>query len=154
MSQRFPLTTIRSHLSLTFLGATLALVGCASNGRDAIPANARVEVLQTGSLVMRGTADATPGSATCATAPLPAKHVLELLEETTGAIKLRAIGAHDVTVLHVTNLETNKTWCVMTKGDGAEVTIPGDFAAGLYAISVAESNTFKPDPYEVVFEKM
>jgi hypothetical protein len=147
------LIQVRSKLMLALAVAAVPLVGCASNGRDAVPDNAKVETLQTGSLVMRGTANATPGGATC-DATSPVKHFLELTEDTNGAIMLRPPATREVTVLHVTELATNKTWCVMTKGDGAQVSIPGDFASGVYAISITESHTYKPDPYEVVFEKM
>jgi hypothetical protein len=148
------LIQVRSKLMLALAVAAVPfVVGCASNGRDALPENARVETLQTASLVMRGEASTTPGGATC-DATAPAKHFLELTEETNGAIMLRPPATHEVTVLHVTELATNKSWCVMTKGDGAQVSIPGDFAAGVYAISIVESHSYKPDPYEVVFEKM
>jgi hypothetical protein len=147
-----PSIVARSLASLLLLvvGAT----GC-STAHDAVPAGAHVETLQTQSLVLRGTAPAHPGSASCgsssATAPAQS-HLLELKEDTTGNIMLRPTSA--VAVLHVALLGSSKTWCVTTKGDGTGATIPGDFAMGVYAISVEGSQSKAPLAYQVVFEKL
>ena len=39
----------------------------------------------------------------------------------------------NVAVLHVAQLGTQKTWCVMTKGDGLGASIPADFPRGVYS---------------------
>jgi hypothetical protein len=127
--------------------------GCAT-ARDAVPAGAHVETLQTQSLVLRGTAPAHPGSASCGSSPSPPSqsHLLELKEDTTGNIVLRP--TNSPAVMHVALLGSSKTWCVTTKGDGTGATIPGDFVMGVYAISVEGSQSKAPLAYQVVFEKL
>jgi hypothetical protein len=133
--------------------ATLGAAGC-STAHDAVPAGAHVDTLQTQSLVLRGTAPAHPGSASCGSAAdvTPQSHLLELKEDATANIVLRPTSS--VAVMHVAQLGTSKTWCVMTKGDGGGATIPGDFATGVYAISVEGSCSSAPLAYQVMFEKL
>lgn len=145
-------------LKITILGAMFAcsglLFGCAGSARGDLPANARVDTLQTGSIVLRGVADADPRGPNCASAELPAKHLLELKESLVGKLQLRqSLKSSEalVAVLHVKHLDSNKTWCVMTKPDGTLPTIPGEFATGVYAISVAGAHA---QPYEVLFETL
>ena len=78
--------------------------------------------------------------------------LLELKDDTTGDIVLRPTGG--AAVMHVALLGSSKTWCVTTKGEGTEASIPGDFAAGVYAISVEGSGSKAPLAYQVVFEQM
>ncbi len=135
---------------LTLLGAA----GCAASARDVVPPGAHVETLQTRSLVLRGTAPAHPGSASCGSSDAVSSHahLLELKEDTTGDIVLRPTAAP--AVMHVALLGSSKTWCVTTKGEGVDVSIPGEFAAGVYSISVEGSGSRAPLAYQVVFEQM
>jgi len=92
-------------------------------------------------------------SASCASSTRDAStHFLQLNEETTGNFVLRP--AAGVAVLHVEELATNRTWCVLTHGDGTGGTIQGEFPSGIYAITVQASHTNAPTPYSVVVEKM
>jgi hypothetical protein len=143
----------RSLASLPLLTMILGATGC-STAHDAVPAGAHVETLQTQSLVLRGTAPAHPGSASCApSAVAPSQsHLLELKEDVTGNIVLRPTNVP--AVMHVALLGSAKTWCVTTKGDGTGATIPGDFATGVYAISVEGSGSRTPLTYQIVFEKL
>jgi hypothetical protein len=136
------------------LSLILGAAGCVSSPRDAVPAGAHVETLQTRSLVLRGTAPAHPGSASCGSPAATPEHahLLELKDDTTGDIVLRPTSSP--AVLHVALLGSTKTWCVTTKGDGSDVSIPGEFAAGVYAISVEGSGSRAPLAYQVVFEQL
>lgn len=133
--------------------AALGSIACAKDARDEVPANARVETLQTDAIVLRGTAPAESGNAKCddvKTGPENTRY-LELSEPTTGHLMLRNAG---VAVLHVRHLDSNKVWCVLTQADGSGAEIPGEFSTGVYAISVSASHTAAPRSYEVVFEKL
>ena len=137
---------------LPALASALGTVAC-SPARTALPPDARVEILQTQKLVLHGTAAAHPSSATCASsAPGPTTQFLRLNEDTMGNLVLRPTGG--VSVLHLQELATNKTWCVMTAGDGSGATIPGEFPGGIYAITVEGSHSDGPTPYSVVFERL
>jgi hypothetical protein len=126
--------------------------GCATD-RDAVPPGANVETLQTQSLVLRGTAPAHPGSASCASSSDAGdRHFLELTDDATMNVTLRP--TRSVAVLHVAQLGTRKTWCVMTKGDGLGATIPADFPRGVYAISVLGSHVGESMPYAVAVERL
>jgi len=137
--------------------AALALGGCASGSHTEVPANARVDIMQTDKMVLHGTADASLASPNCKTDALPAKHLVELKDDLAGHIILRPAGAEPaprLAVLHVTQLDTNRTWCVQTSSDGTTATIPGEFPMGVYAISVTEARSATPHKYEVVVEKL
>jgi hypothetical protein len=141
--------SLASLPALVILGAA----GCVSP-RDAVPPGAHVETLQTESLVLRGTAPPHPGSASCgSSAAIPSQaHLLELKEDTTGDIELRPTSCP--AVMHVALLGSGKTWCATTKGNGLGASIPGDFATGVYAISVEGSGSSAPLAYQIVFEKL
>jgi hypothetical protein len=112
-----------------------------------------VEILQTQHLVLRGTAPANEGSLSCASpSPSASPSYLELRDDMTGNINLRPMAG--VAVLHVTNLATHKTWCVMTQGDGTGASIPGEFATGVYAIDVQCSRSTAAQQYAVQVEKL
>lgn len=130
-----------------------SLLAC-SPARSPVPADAHVDILQTDSLVLHGTAAPHPGSATCAsgTSSGATKHFLQLDEDTTASFVLRPTGG--VSVLHVQQLATNRTWCVLTHDDGTGGTIPGEFPSGVYAITVEGSGSKAPMPYSVVVERM
>ena len=126
------------------------MLACAK--RPAAP-GAHVEILQTASLVLHGTAAPHPASASCAASTAESTtRYLQLNEDTTANIVLRPTGG--VAVLHVQELATNKTWCVMTRGDGTGATIPGEFSRGVYSINVEGSHSDGATPYAVVFEKL
>jgi hypothetical protein len=130
----------------------LGLLAC-SPARSALPPNAHLEILQTEKLVLRGTAAPHPESASCASSARDATtRYLQLNEDTTANIVLRPTGA--VALLHVEELATNRTWCVMTRGDGTGATIPGEFPSGIYAITVEGSHSDAPTPYSVAIEKL
>jgi hypothetical protein len=130
----------------------LAAIAC-SPARTALPPDAHVETLQTASLFLHGTAAPHPASASCASSATESTtRYLQLKEDTTANIVLRPTGS--VAVLHVQELATNKTWCVMTRGDGSGATIPGEFPGGVYSITVEGSHSDTPTPYSVMFEKL
>ena len=134
----------------------VAVTGCA--GGTPIPADARVETMQTDKMVIRGTAEATAESPSCKMSPLPAKHFVKLeAPKTNGHVLLRpALGQPklELAVLHLTHMESNRTWCVQSTADGSAASIPAEFPYGTYAISVSEARTTQPHRYEVVFEKL
>jgi hypothetical protein len=138
-----------------FVSATLAAgaaLGC-SGAHGALPPGAHVETLQTQRLVLHGTAPANPASVTCANrSGSSTPQYLELKEDATANVVLRPIAG--VAVLHVQELASNKTWCVMSKGDGTGALISGEFPIGVYAISVEGSHASDPLPYAVAFERL
>jgi hypothetical protein len=132
--------------------SALTLIAC-SPARSAVPADAHVEILQTQKLVLHGTIAPHPASASCASsAEGSAPQYLRLNEDTMGNIVLRPLGV--TAVLHVQELASNKTWCVMTNGDGSGATIPGEFPLGDYSITVEGSRSSSPTAYAVVFERL
>jgi hypothetical protein len=136
--------------------AGLALAGCAAHA--APPPGVPVHGFVANSLTLRGTAEPTLTSATCsAAAPTSPKHVVELPEETRATIFLgpeKGQPLLPVSMLHMTHLDSNRTWCVMTKADGTPAALVGEFPSGVYAIAVAESKSAAPQRYEVTFEKL
>jgi hypothetical protein len=133
----------------------VAVTGCASG--TPVPADARVETMQTDKMVLRGTAEASDKSPSCKMDALPAKHFVKLQAKTLAHLMLRpALGQPklELAVLHVTHLESNRTWCVQSTADGSPASIPGEFPYGTYAIGVSEGKTTQPHRYEVVFEKL
>ena len=141
-------------LSLSALVASCATASLAcSSSHPALPPGTHVEILQTQRLVLHGTAAAHPESATCASSAATGEaQYLQLNEDMTGSIGLRPTGG--VAVLHVQELASNRTWCVMTHGDGTGAAIPGDFPGGTYAITVEGSHSGEPTAYSVVVERM
>jgi hypothetical protein len=129
-----------------------ASLGC-SGSHGAVPDGAHVATLQTERIVLRGTAPANPASASCAnTSGASTPQYLELKEDVTANVVLRPLAG--VAVLHVQELASNKTWCVMSKGDGTGAMIPGQFPMGVYAISVESSHATEPMTYAVAFERL
>lgn len=130
----------------------LAALGCAP-AKTGLPEDAHVEILQTQRLVLHGTAAAHPESANCTSSAGAAEpRYLRLNEDITGNFALRPVAG--VAVLHLQELATNRTWCVMTHDDGTGATIPGDFPGGVYSITVEGSHSTAPTPYAVVVEKL
>ena len=143
---------LKSAVPVLAVVAALSAFAC-SPARSAVPAGAHVEILQTQKLVLHGTAAPHPASASCASgAPTSTSRFLQLNEETTGNLMLRPIGRE--AVLHLQELATNRTWCVMTRPDGTGAVIPGTFPGGVYSIAVEGSRSEAAAPYEVVFERM
>jgi hypothetical protein len=141
-----------NRASLLALVSAPILVAC-SHSRSALPPDAHLEILQTEKLVMHVTAAPHPESASCASSKRDSStRFLQLNEDTAGNFVLRPTAG--VAVLHVEELATNRTWCVMTHGDGLGGTIPGEFPSGVYAITVQGSHSDAPTPYAVVVEKM
>ncbi|HEY2510724.1 MAG TPA: hypothetical protein VGI39_07705 [Polyangiaceae bacterium] len=138
-------------------GLALAGAGCATS-HAVIPPGTPVQALIADRLTLRGTAEPTLLNPSCsAAAPAKPAHIFELPEETRAMIMLAPPGAEPqlpATMLHVTNLDSNKTWCVMSKPDGSPATIAAEFPSGHYAVSVAEVNGAAPRKYEVRVEKL
>ena len=136
----------------------LALGGCASTNSAKAPPGVPVHGFVADSLILRGTAEPTLTSATCtASAPTSPKHVVNLSDDTRATIFLgpeKGQPLLPVSMLHITHLDSNRTWCVMTKSDGTPAALVGEFPQGLYAIAVAESRSATPQRYEVTFEKL
>ena len=140
------------------LGLWLALgaAGCASH--TAAPAGVPVRPLISERVTLRGTASPTLESASC-TAGSPAKpgNVLELSEGTRATIELKpppGEAALPMTMLHLTHLDSNRTWCAMTQADGTPAIIAGEFPSGQYTVSVAEVKGAAPRAYEVRVVKL
>jgi hypothetical protein len=134
----------------------LAAVGCATS--TTIPAGVPVRTLVAKTLTFHGTASPSLANPSCAAAdhakPI---HVLELTEDTRATILLTpSLGepALPLATLRLTNLETNKTWCVMTQTDGTPAALGGEFPSGQYAVNVAEVSSAPPRKYEVRVEKL
>jgi hypothetical protein len=142
--------TSRPALLALVAAASLPVFACAEGSRAQLPANAKVEQLQTGALTLRGTEDTTPQQGCNPVDPKAAKHFLDVPVDTTGNIELRVADTRGPSTLHVTRLDDGKTWCVTTKDDGV-ASIPGTFSSGVYAITVSG---YRADPYEVVVEQM
>ena len=136
--------------------SALALGACAQH--TVTPPGVPVHGMVANSLTVRGVAEASLTSASCTgAAPVSPKHVVELPEETRVTIFLGPIKGEPllpVSMLHLTHLESNRTWCVMTKPDGTPASLVGEFPQGNYAIAVAESRSDVPRRYEVTFEKL
>lgn len=142
-------------LATTFALGVASLAGCA--GSIPIPTDARVESMQTDKMVLRGQAAATVDNPSCQTNALPAKHFVKLNDDLNGHFLVRpAPGepALKLAVLHVTNLESGRSWCVQAGADGSSPTIASDFPQGTYAISITEARTSAPHRYELVVEKL
>lgn len=130
----------------------LAGVAC-SPVRSALPPDAHVEILQTEKLVLHGTAAPHPESATCASRMAgSAPQYLQLNDDTRASFFLRPVPG--VAVMHVEQLATNQTWCVMTRGDGSGASLPGEFSDGIYAITVEGSHSEAAMPYAVLVERL
>jgi hypothetical protein len=131
-------------------------VACAPSAK--VPSDVIVHRLSADELILRGTASPTLAGATC-TADAPAKpaNAFALSEDTHASILLLpAPGepALPLTMLHVTNLDTNRTWCVMTQADGTPAALAADLPSGLYAVSVASTNRAAARRYEVKVERL
>jgi hypothetical protein len=141
-------------LSAACVGVATA-AGCAAG--TPVPADARVETMQTDKMVLRGDAESTAESPSCKMDPLPAKHFVRLNQKTNGHVLLRPAAGQpklELAVLHVTHLDSNRTWCVQSAADGSIASIPAEFPYGVYAISVTEGRSASSHRYEVVFEKL
>jgi hypothetical protein len=129
----------------------LATAGCA--GQTAALPGVPVHPLMTETLRLHGTASPTLLSTACsATAPAKPANVLELSDDTRVTILLGPQAgepALPVTMLHLTHLESNRTWCVTSRADGAPASIGAELPSGQYAVSVAEVQTAAPRKYEV-----
>jgi hypothetical protein len=133
------------------LGLALAAVGCAGQ-TTALP-GVPVHPLMTETLRLHGTASPTLVNAACsAAAPAKPANVLELADDTRVTILLGpqpGEPALPLAMLHLTHLDSNRTWCVMTHADGTPAAIGGELPSGQYAVSVAEIRTALPRKYEV-----
>ena len=137
------------------VGAVGAL-GCA--GSQATLPGVPVHPLMTETLRLHGTASAMMASPSCDAAALARPtNVLELPDDTRVTILLaQSPGepALPLTMLHLTHLETKRTWCVVTHPDGTPAAIGGEFPSGQYAVSVAEARTAAPRKYEVRVQRL
>jgi hypothetical protein len=151
------MNTSLMKLSIVVGLAGLGVVGCASSGAQ-LPAGVPVHGLVTNTMTLHGTAEATLTSATCTVAaPASPKHVIHLEEETRATVLLGPEKGHaplPVSMLHITHLESNRTWCVMTKSDGTPAAIAAEFPSGNYLVSVAEPRSASPQRYEIQLEKL
>jgi hypothetical protein len=148
--------SFRNVVSISALALT-AITGCASSAHTELPPNAKVDLMQTDRMVLRGTAEPSKDGAGCKSAALPAKHLVDLKDDLPGHMILRPAPGEaplKLAVFHVTQLDTNRSWCVQVGEDGATAIIPGEFPQGVYAISVTEAPTAAPQKYEVVVERL
>lgn len=144
-------------LPMTFAATAIALAGCASSSAN-IPAGVPVHTLAAERLVMRGVAPATLANPACtAAAPTKPAHLMELSEDTRATVLLTpqaGEGPLPIAMLHMTHLESNKTWCVMTKEDGTPAVVAGELPMGTYAVAVAEMRGNEPRRYELKVHKL
>jgi hypothetical protein len=147
---------LRTFTTALSVVAAAAITGCAGQHIE-VPADAHVHLMQTDRIVLRSTSDASMASPSCQTAALPAQIFVEMKDEVAGHFLLRPhltdVGPK-LAVLHVTQLDTGRTWCVESSADGITTAISGDFAQGTYAISVQEPHSMSAHGYEVVVEKL
>jgi hypothetical protein len=147
---------VRTFVSSVSVAALAFLAGCAGS-KLSVPENAKVDIFQTEKMILRGTADASQDSPSCKSNNAQAKHYVEVPDGFAGHFLLRPQGtdpAPKMAVLHVTQLETGRTWCVESNVDGIRAAIPGDFQMGTYAVSVTEPRSAQPHKYELVVEKL
>jgi hypothetical protein len=143
--------------ALSLVAAAAAAVTACSGQRIDVPADAHVHLMQTDKIVLRSTSDASMDSPSCKTAALPAQIFVEMKDEVAGHFLLRPHATDagpKLAVLHVTQLDTGRTWCVESTADGVTTAISGDFTQGTYAISVQEPHSMSAHGYEVVVEKL
>jgi hypothetical protein len=138
---------------IAFVGG---VVGCAS--APEVPAGVPVHALVAERLTFQGTAQPTLKNSACtAAAPGKPDHLMHLESDTRATILLGPVPGEaplPVAMLHITNLETNKTWCVMTSADGTPAALGAELPGGMYAISVAETNGAPARRYEVKVSKL
>ncbi len=134
---------------------------CGAQGKSsAVPEGAHVDILQTEQLVLRGSSPTRLDRVACdKAAPAAAQHLLELRDDTNGSFRLRPAAGErglQVAMLHITNLDSNRTWCAVVAPDGSPALIPGGFPSGTYAISVSAASAGQSPPprYEVVVQRL
>lgn len=147
----------RSLTTAAFTFVAAAAATACSGTRVEVPAEAHVHLMQTDKIVLHSTSDASMDSPSCQTAALPAQIFVEMKDDVAGHFLLRAHAMDPgpkLAVLHVTQLDTGRTWCVESTADGLTTAISGQFAQGTYAISVQEPHSMSAHGYEVVVEKL
>jgi xanthine dehydrogenase molybdopterin-binding subunit B len=139
------------------IGGAAVLAGCA--GRATQTASGMpVQALVADRLTLHGTAQPTLANPSCSASP-PAKpsHVIEMAEETRATVLLTAALGEPplpLATLHITNVETHRSWCVTTKTDGSPAALATVFPSGTYEVSIAETDTAAPRRYEVKLQKL
>ena len=121
-------------------------------------AEAPTHVVIAGGLTLRGVAEPTLSNASCGGAtPVKASQTFELQDSALASIILQpqdGEGPLPKTMLHVTHVESNQTWCVMTRDDGSPALVGGELPMGTYAVAVAGMRGAQPRRYEVRIEKL
>jgi hypothetical protein len=150
-------TLLKLPLLSSLVGfAALALGGCAS--APTLPAGVPVHPLVAEMLTLRGTAAATLANPACSAAnPSKPAHLMELSEDTRATVMLGPqLGEPPlpVSMLHLTHLESNRTWCVMTREDGTPASLADELPMGTYAVSVLEMRGEAPRRYELKVRKL
>jgi hypothetical protein len=147
------LSMMKLPMVIAFVGG---IVGCASAPQA--PAGVPVHALVADRLTFRGTAEPTLKNSACsASAPGKPDHVMELAQDTRATILLSPLPGEaplPVSMLHITNLESNRTWCVMTSADGTPAALGAELPSGMYAVSVASINGAPARQYEVKVTKL
>jgi hypothetical protein len=135
----------------------LAAVGCAGS-QVATPPGVPVHWLSIEMLRLHGTAAPAQTQAHCGpVAPAKPANVLELEEDTRATMLLAAPSGEPAlppSMLHLTHLDSNRTWCVVSQPDGTPASLGGEFPGGKYAVSVAQVSGGPPRRYEVRVEKL
>ena len=136
----------------------LALSAAACSAHVAAPPGVPVRALTADRITLRGTASATMANPSCSALDTgkPA-HVLELPDDVRATIVLAPTPGESAlppTMLHLTHLDSNRTWCVMTQPDGTPAVLGGAFPSGQYAVSVVEARGATPRTYEVRVVKL
>lgn len=135
----------------------IAAVGC-EGSHVAGPPGVPVHWLSIETLRLHGMASPTLQRPECGpAAPAKPTNVLELEEDTRATILLAAPSGEPAlpqSMLHLTHLDSNRTWCVISQPDGTPATLGGKFPSGKYAVSVAELSGAAPRRYEVRVEKL
>jgi len=148
---------MNSSIRLGLIGAAaLTFGGCAS--RPMVVAGVPVHTVIMGELTMRGVASPSLSNPSCSGAlPTKASHVFALEDSTLASIMLNpqpGEPALPITMLHITHLESNRSWCVMTKSDGSPAIVGGELPMGTYEVAVAEMRGEEPRRYELRVQKL
>jgi len=134
------------------------VVGCAGTASHQVPPGVPVHTLVADRLTFQGTAEPTLKNSACtAAAPGKPDHMMSLEFDTRATILLGPVPGEaplPVAMLHLTNLDTNKTWCVMTGADGTPAALGAELPGGMYAVSVAATNGAPARRYEIKVTKL
>jgi hypothetical protein len=144
--------------SVLALGAAM-LGGCATvTPSPLLASGASVHRLFADALVVRGVAESSAQGASCAqAAPTSSGVLVELTADTRATIALgpeKGGPPLPATVLHVTHLDSKRSWCIATPGDGSPAILADEFPEGIYAMAVVEPSSVTPRRFEIALGRL